>query len=97
MSDLQEAVIEGAVQRVRPKIMTASAILIGLLPILWSHGAGADVMKWIAAPMMAKMVSSTILTPIVIPSVSIYLALPPFCCHHTCASASDLAIAEAEQ
>jgi Cu(I)/Ag(I) efflux system membrane protein CusA/SilA len=67
MAHLHDAIIEGAVQRVRPKIMTASAILIGLLPIMWSHGAGADVMKRIAAPMIGGMVSSTILTLIVIP------------------------------
>jgi Cu(I)/Ag(I) efflux system membrane protein CusA/SilA len=67
MADLREAVIEGAVQRVRPKIMTASAILIGLLPIMWSHGTGADVMKRIAAPMIGGMVSSTMLTLFVIP------------------------------
>ncbi|HXF05489.1 MAG TPA: CusA/CzcA family heavy metal efflux RND transporter [Blastocatellia bacterium] len=69
MSDLREAIIEGAVQRVRPKMMTASAILIGLLPIMWSHGTGADVMKRIAAPMIGGMISSTILTLLVIPAV----------------------------
>jgi Cu(I)/Ag(I) efflux system membrane protein CusA/SilA len=69
MADLREAIIEGAVQRVRPKMMTASAILIGLLPIMWSHGAGADVMKRIAAPMIGGMVSSTILTLLFIPAV----------------------------
>jgi copper/silver efflux system protein len=65
--DLHMAIIEGAVQRVRPKVMTASAILIGLLPIMWSHGSGADVMKRIAAPMIGGMVSSTVLTLLVIP------------------------------
>ncbi len=69
MADLREAVIEGAVQRVRPKMMTASAILIGLLPIMWSHGTGADVMKRIAAPMIGGMVSSILLTLLVIPAV----------------------------
>ncbi|MBA5867538.1 MAG: CusA/CzcA family heavy metal efflux RND transporter [Nitrospira sp. CR1.3] len=69
MADLREAIIEGAVQRVRPKMMTASAILIGLLPIMWSHGTGADVMKRIAAPMIGGMVSSTILTLLVIPAI----------------------------
>lgn len=69
MAELREAIIEGAVQRVRPKMMTASAILIGLLPIMWSHGAGADVMKRIAAPMIGGMVSSTILTLLVIPAI----------------------------
>ena len=69
MGDLREAIIEGAVQRVRPKMMTASAILIGLLPIMWSHGTGADVMKRIAAPMIGGMVSSTVLTLLVIPAI----------------------------
>ena len=67
MVELHLAIIEGAVQRVRPKVMTASAILIGLLPIMWSHGSGADVMKRIAAPMIGGMVSSTLLTLVVIP------------------------------
>ncbi|MGH7230267.1 MAG: efflux RND transporter permease subunit, partial [Nitrospiraceae bacterium] len=69
VTDLRQAIIEGAVQRVRPKVMTASAILIGLLPIMWSHGAGADVMKRIAAPMIGGMVSSTVLTLLVIPAI----------------------------
>ncbi len=65
--DLREAVIEGAVQRVRPKMMTVAAIMGGLLPIMWTTGTGADVMKRIAAPMIGGMVSSTILTLLVIP------------------------------
>jgi Cu(I)/Ag(I) efflux system membrane protein CusA/SilA len=65
--DLREAVMEGAVQRVRPKMMTVAAIMGGLLPIMWTTGTGADVMKRIAAPMVGGMVSSTILTLIVIP------------------------------
>jgi Cu(I)/Ag(I) efflux system membrane protein CusA/SilA len=69
LADLREAIIEGAVQRVRPKVMTAAAILIGLLPIMWSHGAGADVMKRIAAPMIGGMVTSTLLTLLVIPAM----------------------------
>ena len=68
-AQLHEAIIEGAVQRVRPKVMTASAILIGLLPIMCSHGSGADVMKRIAAPMIGGMVSSTVLTLLVIPAI----------------------------
>jgi Cu(I)/Ag(I) efflux system membrane protein CusA/SilA len=67
--DVDAAVTYGAVERVRPKIMTVSAIIFGLLPILWGHGAGADVMKRIAAPMVGGMVSSTILTLIVIPAI----------------------------
>jgi Cu(I)/Ag(I) efflux system membrane protein CusA/SilA len=67
--DLHEAIFEGAVQRVRPKIMTVVAITMGLLPIMWSHGTGADVMKRIAAPMVGGMVSSTVLTLILIPII----------------------------
>jgi Cu(I)/Ag(I) efflux system membrane protein CusA/SilA len=66
---LNEAVMEGAVERVRPKMMTVTAIMAGLLPILWGSGAGASVMKRIAAPMVGGMVSSTILTLVVIPAV----------------------------
>ena len=69
VKDLSEAIIEGAVQRVRPKMMTVMAIIAGLLPIMWSHGAGADVMKRIAAPMIGGMVTSTILTLAVIPAI----------------------------
>lgn len=65
--DLREAIMEGAVQRVRPKMMTVAAIIGGLLPIMWTTGTGADVMKRIAAPMIGGMVSSTILTLLVIP------------------------------
>jgi Cu(I)/Ag(I) efflux system membrane protein CusA/SilA len=68
-AELHEAIIEGAVQRVRPKIMTVTAIMAGLLPIMWSHGTGADVMKRIAAPMIGGMVTSTILTLMVIPTI----------------------------
>jgi Cu(I)/Ag(I) efflux system membrane protein CusA/SilA len=67
--DLREAIIEGAVQRVRPKMMTVAAIMGGLLPIMWTTGTGADVMKRIAAPMIGGMVSSTILTLVVIPAL----------------------------
>jgi len=67
--DLYDSVIEGAVMRVRPIAMTATAIIAGLLPIMWSTGTGADVMKRIAAPMIGGMVTSTILTLIVIPVV----------------------------
>jgi Cu(I)/Ag(I) efflux system membrane protein CusA/SilA len=67
--DLYEAIMEGAVDRVRPKLMTVTAIIAGLLPILWGHGTGASVMKRIAAPMVGGMVSSTVLTLIVIPAI----------------------------
>jgi Cu(I)/Ag(I) efflux system membrane protein CusA/SilA len=67
--DLKDAIIEGAAQRVRPKMMTVTAIIAGLLPIMWSHGAGADVMKRIAAPMVGGMITSTVLTLAVIPAI----------------------------
>jgi Cu(I)/Ag(I) efflux system membrane protein CusA/SilA len=64
-----EAVMEGAVERVRPKMMTVAAIMAGLLPIMWSTGAGSEVMQRIAVPMIGGMVSSTILTLVVIPAI----------------------------
>ena len=67
--DLYAAVMSGAVERVRPKMMTVAAIMAGLLPIMWSHGTGAEVMKRIAVPMIGGMVSSTLLTLIVIPAI----------------------------
>jgi Cu(I)/Ag(I) efflux system membrane protein CusA/SilA len=69
LGDLYQAVIEGAVERVRPKMMTVCAIMAGLLPILWGNGTGASVMKRIAAPMVGGMLSSTVLTLVVIPAV----------------------------
>ncbi len=68
-ADLHEAIMRGAVERVRPKMMTVVAIMAGLLPILWSTGAGSEVMQRIAVPMIGGMVSSTVLTLIVIPAV----------------------------
>ena len=59
----------GAVERVRPKMMTVVAIMAGLIPILWSTGTGSEVMQRIAVPMIGGMISSTILTLIVIPAV----------------------------
>ena len=67
--DLCAAIMAGAVERVRPKIMTVTAIIAGLLPILWSHGTGSELMQRIAVPMIGGMVSSTVLTLIVIPAV----------------------------
>jgi Cu(I)/Ag(I) efflux system membrane protein CusA/SilA len=67
--DLYAAIMEGAVERVRPKMMTVVAIMAGLLPIMWSHGTGSEVMQRIAVPMIGGMVSSTILTLVVIPAV----------------------------
>jgi Cu(I)/Ag(I) efflux system membrane protein CusA/SilA len=69
LRDLYDAVVEGAVERVRPKMMTVTAIMAGLLPILWGTGTGASVMKRIAAPMVGGMISSTVLTLVVIPAV----------------------------
>ncbi len=67
--DLYEAIIVGAVDRVRPKMMTVLAIVAGLLPILWSHGTGSEVMKPIVTPMVGGMISSTVLTLAVIPAI----------------------------
>ena len=67
--DLYLATMDGAVERVRPKMMTVAAIMAGLLPIMWSHGTGAQVMQRIAVPMIGGMVSSTLLTLIVIPAI----------------------------
>ncbi|WKZ32235.1 MAG: efflux RND transporter permease subunit [Thermodesulfobacteriota bacterium] len=67
--DLYEAIREGAVMRVRPKVMTASATIAGLLPIMWSAGTGADVMKRIAAPMVGGMVTAVLLELLVLPAI----------------------------
>src|SRR4051794_30785137 len=67
--DLGAAIMAGAVEWVRPKMMTVTAIIAGLLPILWSHGTGSELMQRIAVPMIGGMVSSTVLTLIVIPAV----------------------------
>jgi copper/silver efflux system protein len=69
VADLREAITEGAVKRIRPKMMTVMAILFGLLPIMWSHGAGADVMKRIAAPMIGGVISSFLLELMVYPAI----------------------------
>jgi Cu(I)/Ag(I) efflux system membrane protein CusA/SilA len=69
LADIDAAVEHGAVERVRPKMMTVIAIMAGLIPILWSQGVGADVLKRIAAPMVGGMLTSTVLTLAVIPSV----------------------------
>jgi Cu(I)/Ag(I) efflux system membrane protein CusA/SilA len=61
--------MQGAVERVRPKMMTVTAIMAGLLPILWSSGTGSELMQRIAVPMVGGMASSTILTLIVIPAI----------------------------
>ena len=69
MADLYGAIREGAVERVRPKMMTVCAIMAGLLPILWSTGTGSEVMRRIAVPMVGGMISSTLLTLLVIPAI----------------------------
>jgi Cu(I)/Ag(I) efflux system membrane protein CusA/SilA len=69
MDDLRSAIMEGAVERVRPKMMTVAAIMAGLLPIMWSTGTGSEVMQRIAVPMIGGMISSTLLTLIVIPAI----------------------------
>ncbi|MCQ3925619.1 MAG: CusA/CzcA family heavy metal efflux RND transporter, partial [Rhodocyclaceae bacterium] len=68
-AELYAAVMEGAVERVRPKMMTVVAIMAGLLPIMWGSGTGSEVMRRIAAPMVGGMISSTLLTLIVIPAI----------------------------
>ena len=68
-SDLYDAIMEGAVERVRPKMMTVVAIMAGLLPIMWSTGTGSEIMQRIAVPMIGGMISSTLLTLIVIPAI----------------------------
>ena len=69
VEDVYDAVMQGAVGRVRPKIMTVVAIMAGLLPIMWGSGTGSEVMRRIAAPMVGGMISSTILTLVVIPAI----------------------------
>ena len=69
LAHLQEAIEEGAVQRIRPKMMTVMAILMGLLPIMWSQGAGSDVMKRIAAPMVGGVVTSFLLELLIYPVI----------------------------
>jgi Cu(I)/Ag(I) efflux system membrane protein CusA/SilA len=67
--DLYDVIMEGAVERVRPKMMTVVAIMAGLLPIMWSTGTGSEIMQRIAVPMIGGMISSTLLTLIVIPAI----------------------------
>jgi len=69
IDDLKDAVMYGAVKRLRPKMMTVSVILAGLIPIMFSHGTGSDVMKRIAAPMVGGVITSTILTLIIYPAI----------------------------
>jgi copper/silver efflux system protein len=67
--DLVEAIVHGAVKRVRPKAMTVFAAMLGLLPIMWSVGTGADLMKRIAAPMIGGLVTSFLMELLVYPAV----------------------------
>ena len=69
VADLRDAIYHGAVKRVRPKAMTACVIIAGLVPILWSHGTGADVMKRIATPMVGGVVTSTLMELLVYPAI----------------------------
>jgi Cu(I)/Ag(I) efflux system membrane protein CusA/SilA len=69
VGDLRDAIYHGAVKRLRPKVMTASVIIAGLAPILWSHGTGADVMKRIAAPMIGGVITSTISVLVLYPAI----------------------------
>ena len=68
-ADLEEAIVEGAASRVRPKLMTVVAMTAGLLPLLWSQGTGADVMKRIAAPMVGGLATSAVLVLGVYPAL----------------------------
>jgi Cu(I)/Ag(I) efflux system membrane protein CusA/SilA len=67
--DLEEAIVTGAAKRIRPKFMTVVTMVLGLVPILWSMGTGADVMKRIAAPMVGGIVTSFILELLVYPAL----------------------------
>jgi len=69
LKDLEDSILHGAVKRIRPKIMTVSVILAGLIPIMFSNGTGADIMKRIAAPMIGGVVTSTILELIIYPAI----------------------------
>jgi Cu(I)/Ag(I) efflux system membrane protein CusA/SilA len=69
LADLKEAIVHGAVKRVRPKMMTVTAAMMGLMPIMWSMGTGADVMKRVAAPMVGGLATSFLLELLVYPAV----------------------------
>ena len=69
LRDLQEAILDGAVKRIRPKFMTVAVMFLGLVPIMWSTGAGADVMKRIAAPMIGGIFTSFVLELVVYPAI----------------------------
>jgi Cu(I)/Ag(I) efflux system membrane protein CusA/SilA len=69
LADLHEAIVHGAVKRVRPKMMTVAAAMMGLMPIMWSTGAGADVMKRVAAPMVGGLATSFLMELLVYPAI----------------------------
>ena len=69
LRDLQDAIMHGAVKRIRPKFMTVAVMFMGLVPIMWSAGTGADVMKRIAAPMIGGIFTSFILELVVYPAI----------------------------
>ena len=69
IADLKDAIMHGAVKRIRPKIMTVGVILAGLIPVMFSHGAGSDIMKRIAAPMVGGVVTSTVLELVIYPAI----------------------------
>jgi Cu(I)/Ag(I) efflux system membrane protein CusA/SilA len=68
-ADLEEAIVHGAVKRIRPKLMTVACAFIGLMPVMWATGSGADMMKRVAAPMMGGLVTSFVLELLVYPAV----------------------------
>jgi Cu(I)/Ag(I) efflux system membrane protein CusA/SilA len=67
--ELREAIVEGALLRLRPKLMTVITVIVGLLPIMWGSGTGSEVMRRIAAPMVGGMVTATVLTLVILPSL----------------------------
>ena len=69
LAELREAIVEGALLRLRPKLMTVCTIIVGLLPIMWGSGTGSEVMRRIAAPMVGGMISATVLTLVILPSL----------------------------
>jgi Cu(I)/Ag(I) efflux system membrane protein CusA/SilA len=69
LADLHEAIVHGAVKRVRPKLMTVTAAFMGLMPIMWSTGTGADVMKRVAAPMVGGLATSFLMELLVYPAI----------------------------
>jgi Cu(I)/Ag(I) efflux system membrane protein CusA/SilA len=73
MKDIYDATVEGSVLRLRPKVMTVSTSLIGLIPIMWSTGVGADVMKPLAAPMIGGLITSTVHVLIMTPVLFSYM------------------------